>query len=50
MRNKDKKSIEKLQKIIIEEKLNGIPDIEIGKKYGVSYKSIENALSQSSKF
>ncbi|MGB9677148.1 MAG: TRM11 family SAM-dependent methyltransferase [Candidatus Ratteibacteria bacterium] len=35
---------ENIEREIIEEKIRGIPDIEIGKKYKVSYKFIENVL------
>ncbi len=36
----------KLEKAIIEDKIKGVPNIEIGKKYGVSFNSIEKIITQ----
>lgn len=36
----------KIEKAIIEDKLKGVPNIEIGKKYGVSFNSIEKIITQ----
>ena len=38
---------EKLQKLILQEKAKGIPDIEIGQKYGVTYRYIERLITKS---
>ncbi|MCS7227651.1 MAG: hypothetical protein NZ839_01650 [Endomicrobia bacterium] len=35
-----------LQKIILEEKIKGTSDAEIGKKYGVSFKYIERLVTK----
>jgi len=35
-----------LQKAIIEDKLKGMPDIEIGRKYGVTFRYIEKVVTQ----
>jgi len=40
-------SKEELKKKILEEKLKGTPDLEIGKKYGVSFKFIEKVITES---
>ncbi|OIN95928.1 hypothetical protein AUJ66_07890 [Candidatus Desantisbacteria bacterium CG1_02_38_46] len=36
-----------LQVIILQEKIKGTPDIEIGKKYGVTYRYIERLITKS---
>ncbi len=38
---------EKLQKLILQEKAKGTPDIEIGQKYGVTYRYIERLITKS---
>ena len=40
-------SKEELKKKILDEKLKGTPDLEIGKKYGVSFKFIEKVITES---
>ncbi len=42
-----KLSKEELKKKILEEKLKGTSDLEIGKKYGVSFKFIEKVITES---
>ena len=37
-RDIDSKSEKELQKLIIQEKINGVSDAELGKKYGINYK------------
>lgn len=37
---------EELKKAVLEEKARGVPDIEIGKKFGVTYKFIEKVITQ----
>lgn len=39
-------SKEELKRKILEEKLKGTPDLEIGQKYGVSFKFIEKVITQ----
>ncbi|MCX7973753.1 MAG: DNA methyltransferase [Candidatus Aminicenantes bacterium] len=46
LNNKRIKSEEGLKKAILEEKKRGVPDIEIGKKFGVPYKYIEKVITQ----
>ncbi|HBY57480.1 MAG TPA: hypothetical protein DEG96_06430 [Candidatus Atribacteria bacterium] len=41
------KSERELQEAILEEKRKGIPDLEIGKKYGVNFKYIERLITRS---
>lgn len=36
----------KLEKAVIEDKLKGVPNIEIGRKYGISFNSIEKIITQ----
>jgi len=40
-------SEKELQKAVLQEKLKGTPDIEIGKKYGVSFRYIERLITKS---
>jgi len=40
-------SEKELHKAILQEKLKGTPDIEIGKKYGVNFKFIEKLITKS---
>lgn len=37
-------SEKELQEIILEEKARGTPDLEIGQKYGVTYRYIERLI------
>jgi len=39
-------SEEDFKKAIIKEKERGVPDIDIGRKYGVSYKYIEKVITR----
>ena len=41
------KTAEELQQVILQEKRNGTPDIEIGQKYGVTFKYIERLITKS---
>jgi len=41
------KSEEELEQIILQEKANGTPDLEIGRKYGVTYRYIERLITKS---
>ncbi|MBU2495840.1 MAG: methyltransferase domain-containing protein [Candidatus Omnitrophica bacterium] len=43
----DCQAAKKLQELILEEKVKGTPDIEIGKKYGVNFKYIEKLVTKS---
>ncbi|MFN3135595.1 MAG: site-specific DNA-methyltransferase, partial [Candidatus Kryptonium sp.] len=40
------KTEKELQKAILEEKAKGTPDLEIGKKYGVTFKYIEKLITK----
>ncbi|MCS7203029.1 MAG: site-specific DNA-methyltransferase [Thermodesulfovibrio sp.] len=42
----ERQSKEKLEEVIIEEKLKGIPDHEIGRKYGISFKLLEKIITK----
>jgi len=42
-------SEKELQEIILEEKARGTPDLEIGQKYGVTYRYIEKLIIHSGK-
>lgn len=41
------KTEKELQKAILQEKIRGIPDIEIGQKYGVTFRYIERLITKS---
>ena len=41
------KTEKELQKLILQEKAKGIPDIEIGQKYGVTFRYIERLITKS---
>ncbi|MFH0796071.1 MAG: DNA methyltransferase [Candidatus Omnitrophota bacterium] len=41
------KTAEELQQVILQEKKNGTPDVEIGQKYGVTFKYIERLITKS---
>jgi hypothetical protein len=43
----DFKTEEELKKAILQEKARGIPDIEIGQKYGVTFRYIERLITRS---
>ena len=45
-RDIDSMSEKELQKLIIQEKINGVSDAELGKKYGINYKYIENIITK----
>jgi len=40
------KNEKQLQQAILEEKAKGIPDVEIGKIYGVTFRYIENLITK----
>ena len=40
------KTAEELDKAILQEKLKGTPDLEIGRKYGVTYRYIEKLITK----
>ena len=41
------KNEEELREIILQEKARGTPDLEIGQKYGVTYRYIERLITES---
>ena len=45
-RDRINKSEKELQELIIKEKIDGISDAELGKKYGVTHKYIENIITK----
>jgi len=44
MNNEKHKTEKELQEIILQEKARGTPDLEIGQKYGVTYRYIERLI------
>jgi hypothetical protein len=41
------KTEEELQEAILQEKARGTPDVEIGRKYGITYRYLERLITKS---
>lgn len=41
------KTEEELQEAILQEKVRGTPDVEIGRKYGITYRYLERLITKS---